>query len=322
MEIILAIDGGGSHTRCLAIDRAGRIVGTGASGPSNHLLVDGDIVASSLKEAIDDARKGAGVADVVCVSAGLAGVDFNGAGAAEMEDLLHTIGIKRAVVSGDMVIAHAGALAGQPGVVALAGTGSSILAIDEGGRRVKVGGWGPVYGDEGSAYRIGQMALRAAARAYDGYGPATSLIDAIMRTLKLVEFRETIRRVYIEEMEPREIAALSRVAYEAAETGDEVARDIFIQAGDELAQSVEAAIKHLWAQGADLLVTYQGSVLESCSIVRERFSESLKRRVPGALIKPPKFNPVIGAYLLARQTLGWPLEGGVLATLEEGASEI
>jgi glucosamine kinase len=322
MEIILAIDGGGSHTRCLAIDRAGRIVGAGASGPSNHLLVDGHLVASSLREAIDEARKKAGVADEVCVSAGLAGVDFDGAGAAEMEDLLHTIRIKRAVVSGDMVIAHAGALAGQPGVVALAGTGSSILAIDESGRRVKVGGWGPVYGDEGSAYRIGQMALRAAARAYDRCGPATSLIDAIMRTLKLVEFRETIRRVYIEGMETREIAALSRVTYEAAETGDEVARGIFIQAGDELAQSVEAAIKQLWApQGAELLVTYQGSVLESCSIVRERFSESLKRSVPGVLIKPPKFNPVIGAYLLARQTLGWPLDDDVLAALEEGTSE-
>jgi glucosamine kinase len=316
LEIILAIDGGGSRTRCLAIDRGGRIVGEGAGGPSNHLLVAGGIVARSLKEATEEAR--AGAAEVVCVSAGLAGVDFDGAGAAEMEELLRDLGFARTVVRSDMEIAHAGSLAGRPGVVALAGTGSSILAVDEGGRRVKVGGWGPVYGDEGSAYRIGQMALRAAARAYDGCGPETSLTGLIMRALQLGEFRETVQRVYVEGMEPREIAALSRIAYEAAEAGDEVARAIFTCAGDELAEGVEAAIGRLWPRGAEVAVTYQGGVLESCSYVRESFGESLKRRAPGALIRPPEFSPVVGAYLLARQSLGWPTDARVLAALGEG----
>src|SRR5688572_9409973 len=174
MEIILAVDGGGSRTRCLAIDKGGRIVGEGTSGPSNHLLVEPEIVAHSLKEAIDKARSEAGAAQFVSVSAGLAGVDFDGEGAAEMETLLQSLGFPHAIAVGDMVIAHAGALAGQPGVVALAGTGSSILAVDDSGKRVKVGGWGPIYGDEGSAYRIGQMALRAVARAFDGCGPVTS----------------------------------------------------------------------------------------------------------------------------------------------------
>jgi hypothetical protein len=65
-------------------------------------------------------------------------------------------------------------------------------------------------------------------------------------------------------------------------------------------------------------VTYQGGVLESCRIVRERFGESLTRRAPGVLIKTPRFNPVIGAYLLARRVLDWPVEAGVLAALGEG----
>ena len=60
MKVILAIDGGGSHTRCLAIDRSGRIVGEGASGPSNHLLVAGGEVVRSLNEATDGRRSRAG----------------------------------------------------------------------------------------------------------------------------------------------------------------------------------------------------------------------------------------------------------------------
>ena len=44
MNLFLAIDGGGSRTTCLAIRRDGAIVGAGNGGPSNHLLVEQEIV--------------------------------------------------------------------------------------------------------------------------------------------------------------------------------------------------------------------------------------------------------------------------------------
>ncbi len=100
------------------------------------------------------------------------------------------------VINSDLVIAHAGALAGQPGVIAVAGTGSAILGVGVNGARVKIGGWGPVYGDEGSAFRIAQSALTAAARAYDGRGPRTALLPAITQVLGLREFKETVARIW------------------------------------------------------------------------------------------------------------------------------
>ncbi|HYN26644.1 MAG TPA: BadF/BadG/BcrA/BcrD ATPase family protein, partial [Pyrinomonadaceae bacterium] len=150
MEIVLAIDGGGSRTRCLAVDRQGRVVGAGESGPSNHLLVRRDVVLDSLAEATSKALAPSALLpeQVVCVSAGMAGVDYDKSGAGEMEDAFRKIGFTRSLINGDMVIAHAGALGGRPGVLALAGTGSCILGIGPSGERVKVGGWGPVYGDE------------------------------------------------------------------------------------------------------------------------------------------------------------------------------
>jgi N-acetylglucosamine kinase-like BadF-type ATPase len=320
MEVILAIDGGGSRTRCLAIDRRGRVVGRGLSGPSNHLLVASEVVRRSLAEATGEALKQGGLrqGDLFGVSGGMAGVDYDGTGACEIEAILHELSFARSIINGDMVIAHAGALAGRPGVLALAGTGSSILGISAQGERVKVGGWGPVYGDEGSAYRIGRKALVAAARAYDGRGPATSLLEALLSALGVSDFRETVSRVYAGGMEPREIAALSRVAYEVAEAGDEVARAIFLEAGEELAESVEAAVRRLGMGGDETLVSYQGSILEACALVRERFGEALRRRLPQVSVLPPRFEPVIGAYLLGCEALGWPLDSGVLDTLEAG----
>ena len=319
MKIVLAIDGGGSRTRCLAIDRQGQVLGQAQSGPSNHLLVAADVVRRSLAEAIDQTLRAGGFNpdEVVCVSAGLAGVDFDGAGVPAMKELLRELGADRVVVNGDMVIAHAGALGMQEGVIALAGTGSAILGIGANGERVKVGGWGPVYGDEGAAYRIGQMSLRAAAREYDGRGPDTALTTALLSALGLREFRETVSRVYVEGMESREIAALSSVAYETALAGDEVARAIFVEAGEELAESAAAAIRQLHFTDPKILVSYQGTVLEACALVRESFDNALRACFPNIVVVPPRFEPVIGAYLLGCEAVGWRVDENVFAALEK-----
>ncbi|MDQ3665305.1 MAG: hypothetical protein M3410_01685 [Acidobacteriota bacterium] len=314
MEIVLAIDGGGSRTRCLAVDRSGQVLGEGASGPSNHLLVDSTVVKQSLADSIDQAITMGPVkrTEIACLSAGLAGVDFDGTGAREMEEVFRELGFERAVINGDMVIAHAGALGLSAGVMALAGTGSAILGVAPNGERVKVGGWGPIYGDEGSAYRIGQMALRAAARAYDRCGPETELTGSLLRALCLSDFRQTLSRVYVDVMEPREIAALSRVAHEVAEAGDEVARGIFFRAGEELAAGVEAAARQLGLNDCQVLVSYQGSVLQSCALLRERFVETLTGRLPKSKVVAPRNEPLMGAYLLGRKALGWEVNKDVL----------
>jgi N-acetylglucosamine kinase-like BadF-type ATPase len=308
-EVILAIDGGGSRTRCLAITRTGRTVGSGESGASNHLQVASELVHASFTEAIDVALEQAklGRADVVAVSAGLAGVDYDGTGATEMEGLFRHIGFAQTLINGDMVIAHAGAFGGGPGVLALAGTGSAILGIDVDGGRIKVGGWGPIYGDEGSAYQIAQRALMAAARSYDGRGPQTGLEVAMREALGVRDFKETVLRIYLDKMEPREIALLSRSAYETARAGDEVACEIFRQAGEDLAESVAAAIRQLDLKGESRVVSYQGGIFDACGLVHERFSESLQQQFPDLSIRRPRAMPVIGAFILGCEVLGWPV---------------
>ena len=318
VKVILAIDGGGSRTRCFAVNRAGRIVGAGESGPSNHLLVDEDIVKRSLLDAIERSlAEGDIPRDAVgLVAAGLAGVDYDGTGQAETTATIRRLGFEPVLVEGDIVIAHAGALTNGPGVVVLAGTGSATLAVGTDGKRVKVGGWGPIFGDEGSAQRIGQMALRAAARCFDGRGPATELTNALVKELGLSDFRKTITRVYRDGMKARDIASLSRVAYALAEGGDEVARGIFITAGDELAESAVAAIRQVDLNGIEIRISYQGAVLESCRLVRERLAETLRCENPNVSIIAPRFPPVIGAYLLGANALGWDLTPELLEQLE------
>ena len=85
---------------------------------------------------------------------------------------------KRVAVTGDAVLAHAGALNGKPGVVLIAGTGVVALAIGADGTLRTADGWGPWLGDEGGGAWIGAAGLRAALSAHDGRGPSTTLLDA------------------------------------------------------------------------------------------------------------------------------------------------
>lgn len=307
VELILAIDGGATRTRAVVVDRDGRVRGRGEAGPANHLLADRAVVRQSLSDAIDRALGAASAprSAVRCVAAGLAGVDDDGAGAEDVRPLLAGFDWAAYAIVGDMVIAHVAALDGQPGVMALAGTGSAILGIGPDDVRARIGGWGPLFGNEGSAYGIGQRALVAAAHAYDGLGPATALVDAITSRLGLRDFRDTLDAVYAANMGMTGIAALAPIVAGVAERGDDVSHDILVEAGTYLADGTAVVVTRLRLAAPHRRVSYQGPVLETCTSVREAFIERLAVRMPDVRVEPPKHAPVMGAVVLGRKALGW-----------------
>ncbi len=307
MTLLLAIDGGGTRTRCVAVDGDGGIRGQGEAGPSNHLHVAMDIATAALRTATTAALSAAGAAetDVALVSAGLAGVDFDGTGAADGAGMLRSIGFDRVAVYGDMVIAHRGALAGEAGVVALAGTGSSVLGIGNDGTMIKAGGWGPLYGDGGSAYQLGRLGLAAAAEAYDASGPMTSLLQRLPAALDVDAFPDTVKRLYSDVSVQLSVAALARVVDACAEEGDEVAAGICRQAGIDLARSVVAVIHRVPLR--EKLVSYQGGVLRRSRLVRASFVDAVTTDRPEIEVRPPRFDPIFGAVLLGAEAAGWRL---------------
>ena len=305
MEAILAIDGGATRTRCVAIDRLGKKLAEVEGGASNHLHEREDAVRARLAELTEQTLRLAKLAreNVVCLSAGLAGVDYDGYGAEPMLVLFRELGFRRCLIHGDMVIAHAAALGTGPGIVVLAGTGSSILGVDASGRRVKVGGWGPAYGNEGGAQKISERALTAAARAYDGRGPSTALLRVLMEALDVSDFRDSISLMY--GPEARDVASLCQVVYGCAASGDAIARSLFDDAGCELAGGVVAAARRLGMDGSPIAVSYQGGVTEHCPLLVAQMRERLKEGLPEARVQFPLWKPVIGAYLLACNSVGW-----------------
>lgn len=167
--VILAVDLG--KTSCRASARGRKVVGAGAPG----LTTPGGVRAA--ESAILTVARELGPVDEVIVGAAGA-LTAPGAAHALGDALLASVPATRVTVTSDAVIAHAGALGGQPGVVLVVGTGVVALGIGADGALRTADGWGPWLGDEGGGAWIGAAGLRAALRASDGRGPATTLLDA------------------------------------------------------------------------------------------------------------------------------------------------
>jgi N-acetylglucosamine kinase-like BadF-type ATPase len=306
-EFIAAVDGGASRTRCAIFARDGQQLSYSEAGGSNYYGANFDQTAQALTAAVAQALKDAGVraADAACVTAGMASVSPDGEGAAELDPVFERLGFARRTVVGDLTIAHVGALNRRPGVLVIAGTGSSCLGVAADGRRLKIGGWGPAYGDEGSGYHIGRMALNAAARAYDGYGPPTMLVKSISQVFEISDFRDSLDCVYRRQFSASHMAGLAEAAQQAAAAGDEVANSILASAAEELATLAVSVLRRLFPAEASPLVSFAGSLLVSCDAIREQFTVAIRQAVPNAQVIPPRYPPYIGAFLLACSALGW-----------------
>ncbi len=314
------VDGGASKTVCIISDAHGSLKAHGVSGPSNCHNVGLGValgeISRAVKTAVRRARFGEAELEVACF--GLAGMD-SPLDARRIEKGLRSLRLaKRQKVVHDTIVALAGALAGEPGIIVIAGTGSVAGGLDSSGRTARVGGWGAILDDEGSAYDIGRKALTAALRAYDGRVGATALLKTVMRRIGTRIPEGIIEAVYIKGMGVAEIASLSPVVVQLALKGDEVSKKILKEAGESLSGLVLATANKLRLEGG-YKVSPVGGVFRSGGLVIDAFRRRLRKTAPLARVVPPKFSPVIGSLILSLR------EGGVelsLPTLSRMASQL
>jgi N-acetylglucosamine kinase len=323
MDYVLGIDGGGTNTLCVIADKKGNLLSKGMSGPSNCLVVGKKQARLSIVSAVEGAKRNCSVKisrfKVACL--GMAGV-FRPATRAMIEKIIKELDIAdKVVLDTDAAIALAGAVA-DFGVVVVAGTGSIAFGLNRNGEIKRASGWGYLLGDEGSAYDIGLKAIRASLRAYDGRGDKTLLVSKLVKRLNLAAMDKLIERVYINHMEPHEIAALAPVVVEAAKEGDHVARNILMETGKELGLAVHAVIKGLHMENESFDVALTGGVFDAGDLILKSFEEVTMKIAPKCRIIPAKYEPVIGAVLIALREIGVEIDDDVFESIEATLANI
>jgi glucosamine kinase len=254
--------------------RDGVVVARRDLGPINVLL-HADAV-DRLAGAVTDARAAA-------AGFGLAGLRSDAHARELTAELARRTGA-RVVVGDDTDAALAGAFAGRPGIVVIAGTGSGAAGRDAAGHTVRVGGHGFLLGDEGGGYWIGREAVRAALRAADGTGPATALTGVVERAFGSLGGAELeVHR------RPAERGLLARLVPEVAAVADPEATRILAEAAAHLAE-LAAAVR---ARLGDLPVAGVGGIFR-CAPVRDAFRVATRAADP---VEPPE----LGALRLLDQ---------------------
>lgn len=320
-KIFLGVDGGQSHTEALVADENGAILGRGAGGASNHAEQPGgrERLRKAILKSVGEALSGAGLpplGEIVFAAAHFGmtgGVDF------KEEIIGEIVKAEYFMVTHDAPTALFGATAGIPGIVVIAGTGSVVYGENERGETTKIGGLGYLFSDEGSGFWLALQTIRLAIKEQDGLMPPAGLERLVLDFFKRNKIREVTNDFYFEKMTRDDLASLAKIAHEAAAAGNVVIRDQIKFGADVLAESVGSAAKRLEFAGGFPVAGVGG--MFRAPLMKKYLAESLQNKTPGAVFTEPRFNPAIGALLLAYRRAGIEINENLLQTLEKNSNE-
>ncbi len=295
MTRVLGVDSGGTKTLAAVAQRDGTVTDVRRGGSLDPVSVsDWPVRLQALIEALGEAGHG--------LAATVLGLSYHTEIAeisAEQDRVAAALLPGNTLVDNDVRIAFDGAFAGEAGGLILAGTGSMAWASLGGPQdsHERAGGWGDLFGDEGSAYWIGREALADAARELDGRRPASGFSAGLLAAIG-VGPESLLDWCYAQDHRRSAIADLARNVAALAEAGDPLAQRILHRAGDELAETLLAA----WRKAAGarpLRWSYAGGVTTNQQVLA-RIAERV-----GCAPQPCRLPPVGGALLRAARLAKW-----------------
>jgi len=301
VKLFLGVDGGQSSTTALVGDEAGRVVGVGRGGPCNHVgKAEGrQRFLRALGSCLHEAGFEGAEFEAACLG-------FSGGAADKEAYVRESVKAKRTVVTHDAFVALVGATAGEPGVVAIAGTGSMAFGRNREGKTARAGGWGYLFGDEGGGFDLVRQGLRAALRDEEGWGRKTALRDALVSSAGATSANDLLHRFYTDEYPRERVAAFSKRVDRVARDGDAVAQEILLMAAQQLATMVSAVRAQLFDAKTPCCVSYLGGVFRS-EIVLGRY-RMLMELEEGNRVVEPIYGPAAGALIEAYRVAGLSIQ--------------
>jgi glucosamine kinase len=318
-NLYIGVDGGQSGTRAVLANEKGQVLSIGNGPACDHITGEHGYArnAAAIHGAITDALAKAHreASDVASIGMGLTSAPREIDARPIFERIVREISHPQHLwVDHDAATNLAGASAGQPGVVVIAGSGSIAYGLNAEGAEGRAGGLGYLMGDDGSAWWIGITALRAAAASADGRGPDTVLLPFVLEHFGLPTIRHLHGVLYAPSFERTMVSGLTVHVARLAGT-DAVARTIMSTAGEKLAAMAVAAVHQIHAPGEPVDVYPTGGVFRAGDLVTAPFESTLRAQWPTASIREPAFEPVFGALIRAYQAAGIEVSVGLLENL-------
>lgn len=273
MTALWAVDAGGSTTTVLLPG------GTRTYGSVNPASVGAGAATRILRGLLADVATALdGAPGAGWIASATVDLENPGDEAVRLRDLARDAGVRgRLVVSNDALPWLVAPPLDGRGVVVVCGTGSGFVGSDGLGGLCRVGGCEYLGSDEGSAFDLGLAGLRAAVRADDGRGPATT-IGARLSAASGRTPAGLARALAAEAFPKAAVAALAPAVCDAWLDGDEPASALVSAAIGELILGVRATRDRAGLTG-DWAVAAGGGVLRGCPPLLEELDRRLRSEV-------------------------------------------
>jgi N-acetylglucosamine kinase-like BadF-type ATPase len=296
---VVGVDGGATKTVALIGTTAG-ILARGESGSSNYHNIGTVAAGKAIRTAVLNAKKQAGLQGTRVGTAvvALAGIDSTRGVEIARRFVRHANVALKTFVIHDSVAAVYAATQGEPGITVNSGTGCFAAGINGAGEYVRVGGWGRIIDDKGSAFDIGMKAITDAFRMVDGRTPHTQLTTLLKRRFHVRRFDGILDSIYSNQMGVEEIAQLAPFVSKAA-SHDRVCRQILREAAMSLAELACTAARRLKMTDSSFPLVMVGGGFRSGRYLVDPFKSRVRDECPRARFVKPKDEPVRGAYLIA-----------------------
>jgi glucosamine kinase len=200
-------------------------------------------------------------------------------------------------VTSDLEVALEAAAGPAPGIILIAGTGSSAFGRNADGETARTGGHGPWIGDEGSAYDIGRRAIASLLRSRDCGNPLPILGERILTAAGSPSWDDLIELVAAGP--DRVFPGTFPVVVEAAAEGEVIAQEILREAARNLGELVSTLIHRLKMENESFPLAKTGGVFEHSALLDANVDEFLRAAAPRAQITALQVSPAVGAARLA-----------------------
>jgi len=306
-KYVIGIDGGGSKTAAALADLHGKILTRVKTGPSNVNKIAFEQAINNISEVLNCVSQKYPKNKIAFIYVALAGgLERDNKKKAEIKNQLLKnsklawVFSKNIIVENDLLAAFCSGTEEKNGVLLIAGAGS-ISAGWKKGKEIIVGGWDYFLGDDGSGFWLGQKMLRAICRSLDGLTSKTLLNQIVFKKLKIKTRADLIKKIYQPNV-VKTIISLAPLVDIAANKGDKAAKDILLEASNELAIRANLIIQKLNFQNKKFPLVLAGSVFNS-KIILNQVKKEIKKFAPQVNFIRSKNEPVIGAIKLAIEQL-------------------
>jgi len=227
----------------------------------------------------------------VCVGAAGAGTDTVAAACRKALAEALDIPTNQIVVTSDARVALEAAFPAESGILIIAGTGSGCYGLDENGRLLRAGGWGPGLEDPGSGSDLGRAAVKhLLARLESGSADRFSTMIAEALGLDQPTIPRVLDLYYGQGFHP---ASLAPAILDGFEAGDPAALELIGEQCDALARQCARLISSMDRTPLPRIAVTGGLAARDSYI--DALSSALKRHYPSVSAARIGRPPVDGA---------------------------